>query len=295
VTINVKVRDDAGDRAVRKAPDAWADASSAPQPAVNTAVHALLESDGARARGPAPQDRPPGAPPPDEAKPKQEASGDSEAPQRKRFAARRPIAVVIGLIALAAIAAGGYVYWDYAGHFQSTDDAFIASRQFAVAPKVSGYITAVPVTDNQHVVAGDVLARIDDRDYRVALAQAQAQVDGANANVQNIAAQISVQQEQISASEAQVEQAQAGLTFAQQQAARYQALAQREAGTVEMAQQMDSTLRQQQATVKNTQAALAVAQRQIDALQAQRSSAEANLALAQAQRDQAQLNLSTRP
>jgi membrane fusion protein, multidrug efflux system len=292
VTINVKVRDDAGDQAVVEPLDPSSNASLAPEPARNGAVHALLESDGVQARGPAPDRRPGVAPPPDESKPEQDVSGDSGAPQRKRFAARRAIAVVIGLVALAAIVAGGYVYWDYAEHFQSTDDAFIASRQFAVAPKVSGYITAVPVTDNQHVVAGDVLARIDDRDYRIALAQAQAQVDGANANIRNIAAQISVQQEQISASEAQVEQAQAALTFAQQQAARYHTLAQREAGTVEMAQQMDSTLRQQQATVKNTQAALAVAQRQIDALQAQRSSAEANLALAQAQRDQAQLNLS---
>jgi multidrug resistance efflux pump len=55
---------------------------------------------------------------------------------------------------------------------------------------VSGYITAVPVTDNQHVVAGDVIARIDDRDYRIALEQAQAQVANAEASIQNIDAQI---------------------------------------------------------------------------------------------------------
>jgi membrane fusion protein (multidrug efflux system) len=70
----------------------------------------------------------------------------------------------------------GYLYWDHARHFQSTDDAFIAARNFSMAPKVSGYITAVPVTDNQHVAAGDVIARIDDRDYRVGLDQAKAQL-----------------------------------------------------------------------------------------------------------------------
>jgi membrane fusion protein (multidrug efflux system) len=161
-----------------------------------------------------------------------------------------------------------------------------------VAPKVSGYITAVPVTDNQHVVAGDVIARIDDRDFRIALEQAQAQADAAQANIQNIAAQISVQQAQVSANQAQVEQAQAALTFAQQQAARFQDLAERDAGTVQMAQQTASALGQQQAALKNAQAALTVAQRQIDSLQAQRASAEASLAQAQAQRDQAQLNLS---
>ena len=76
----------------------------------------------------------------------------------------------------AAATAGGYLYWDYSRHFQSTDDAFIAARSFSMAPKVSGYITAVPVTDNQHVAAGEVIARIDDRDYRVALDQAKAQL-----------------------------------------------------------------------------------------------------------------------
>jgi membrane fusion protein, multidrug efflux system len=71
---------------------------------------------------------------------------------------------------------GGYLYWNHSRRFQSTDDAFIAARAFSLAPKVSGYITAVPVTDNQHVAAGDVIARIDDRDYRVALDQAKAQL-----------------------------------------------------------------------------------------------------------------------
>jgi membrane fusion protein (multidrug efflux system) len=205
---------------------------------------------------------------------------------------RRPFVIVAAaLLALTAVASG-YIYWDYASHFESTDDAFIQSRQFGVAPKVAGYITAVPVTDNQHVAAGDVVARIDDRDYRIALEQAQAQVAAAKANLQNIDAQISVQQAQITASQAQVEQAQAALTFAEQQAARYADLAQRAAGTVQMAEQTASTLRQDQAAVRNSQAALTVAQRQIDSLKAQRNSAEASLAQAYAQRDQAELNLS---
>ena len=77
---------------------------------------------------------------------------------------------------LAAVA--GYLYWDHGSHFESTDDAFIAARQFAIAPEVGGYVTAVPVTDNEHVNKGDVIAQIDQRPYRVALAQAEAQVSG---------------------------------------------------------------------------------------------------------------------
>ena len=212
--------------------------------------------------------------------------------RRKGFLKRRPVAFAIGAMLLAAALGGGYLYLDYAEHFESTDDAFIAARQSALAPKVSGYITAVPVTDNEHVAAGEVIARIDDRDYRIALDQAEAQVAAAQASIENIDAQLQVQQAQISANEAQVEQAQAALVFAEQQNWRYQELAQKGSGTIQNAQQYSSQLRQQQAALASAQATLKLAQRQIEALKAQRSSAVASLAQAKAQRDQAQLNLS---
>jgi membrane fusion protein, multidrug efflux system len=207
---------------------------------------------------------------------------------------RRDLWAFVGsLILLVVLLPAGYLYWDYALHFESTDDAFIAARQFAIAPKVPGYLTAVPVTDNEHVVAGQVVARIDDRDYRNALNEAGAQVAAARANIENIDAQIVVQQAQIRASQAQVDQAQAALVFAQQQAKRYQELAATAlAGTVQDAQRYTSGLSQQQAAVESAQATLALAQRQIEALKAQRSSAVANLGLRKAQRDQAQLDLS---
>jgi membrane fusion protein (multidrug efflux system) len=212
--------------------------------------------------------------------------------QRRNSLLRRPAVFAIGAVLLAAALGGGYVYLDYARHFQSTDDAFIAARQSALAPKVSGYITAVPVTDNEHVATGDVIARIDDRDYRIALEQAEAQVAAAQAGIENIDAGLNVQQAQISTNEAQVDQAQAALVFAQQQAARYEHLEQTGYGSVQNAQQYTSQLHQQQAALASAQATLKLAQRQIEALKAQRNSALANLAQAKAQRDQAQLNLS---
>src|SRR5262249_11224611 len=218
-----------------------------------------------------------------------EASGTE---RRKGLLRRRPVVVAIGAMLLAAVVGNGYLYLDYAERFQSTDDAFIAARQSSLAPKVAGYITAVPVTHNTQVATGDVIARIDDRDYGVALEQAEAQVAAAQASIENIDAQLQVQQAQISANQAQVEQAQAALVFAEQQAVRYQDLAQKGAGTVQSAQQYSSQLRQQQAALASAQATLKLAQRQIEALKAQRNSAAASLAQAQAQRDQAQLNLS---
>jgi membrane fusion protein (multidrug efflux system) len=223
-----------------------------------------------------------------------EHAGDERRNEPRRgILRRRRSAFVGGLILLFVALPAGYLYRDYAEHFESTDDAFIAARQFTTAPKVPGYLTAVPVTDNEHVVAGQVIARIDDRDYRNALAEAQAQAAAARANIEDIDAQIVVQQAQIRANQAQVEQAQAALVFAQQQAKRYQELAATAiAGTVQDAQRYTSGLRQQQAAVESAQATLALAQRQIEALRAQRDSAVANLGLRKAQRDQAQLDLS---
>ena len=203
--------------------------------------------------------------------PRQSPAAKQPAPQpqavaterRLGFLYRRPVVSAVGAVLLASVMAGGYLYLDYARHFVSTDDAFIAARQSTLAPKVAGYITAVPVTDNEHIVAGQVVARLDDRDYRVALAQAKAQVAAAQASIENVDAQLDVQQAQIAANQAQVDQAQAALVFAQQQAA-----------------------------LLSAQATLNLAQRQVEALKAQRKSAAASLAQAQAQRDQAELNLS---
>ena len=89
---------------------------------------------------------------------------------------RNRAGLIAGLLLSASVIAAGYIYWEHSRHFESTDDAFIAARSFAIAPKVTGYITSVPVTDNQHVAAGSVIARIDDRDYRAALDQANAQL-----------------------------------------------------------------------------------------------------------------------
>jgi membrane fusion protein (multidrug efflux system) len=212
---------------------------------------------------------------------------------RKGMLRRHPLAFVGGLILLFVTLPASYLYWDYASHFESTDDAFIAARQFTIAPKVPGYLTAVPVTDNEHVVAGQVIARIDDRDYRNALDEARAQVAAGRATIENIDAQIVVQQAQIRANQAQVDQAQAAPVFAQQQATRYQELAATAlAGTVQDAQRYTSGLRQQQAAAESAQATLALAQRQVEALKAQRDSAVANLGLRKAQRNQAQLDLS---
>jgi membrane fusion protein (multidrug efflux system) len=268
------------------------DAEGAPSvPALHDASEAQLRKPQIEARPPLPSDSP-AAERPELPAQAEEKQPDVTGKKRRNGLLHRPVVLAIGAMLLAAAVGGGYLYLDYGAHFQSTDDAFIASRQAALAPKVTGYITAVPVTDNEHVAAGDVIARIDDRDYRVALDQAQAQVASAEAGIQNIDAQMNMQQAQINANQAQVDQAQASLVFAQQQNDRYEHLAQTGYGSIQNAQQYSSQLRQQAAALASAQASLKVAQRQLETLKAQRESAVANLAQAKAQRDQAELNLS---
>ena len=219
-----------------------------------------------------------------------EPANANDAPRGNKT--RRVTRAVLAALLLASVAGGGYLYWDNTRHYETTDDAFIASRQFSVAPKVSGYLKMVPVTDNQHVTAGQVIAVIDDRDYRTALAQAEAQVEAAQASITNLNAQIEVQKAQVAQTEAQVDNSKASLAFADVQAKRYDNLARQGAIALQLAQQNDTALLQQRAGLETAKAGVTAAQRQISALMAQRGTAEANLAQALAQLQQAKLNLS---
>jgi len=136
----------------------------------------------------------------------------------------RPLATAAVAILLILAAVGGLMWWLNARQYESTDDAFIDARMASVSSQVNGAIVDVPVTDNQLVDAGAVLARIDDRDYRVAVNQAKAQVDQAQATITNLDAQIDAQQARNEQAEKQVAEAQATLTFAREEDVRAQDL-----------------------------------------------------------------------
>ena len=200
------------------------------------------------------------------------------------------------LAAAAVVLIGGGVYgkyWWTTGRFmESTDDAYTAADAATVAPRVSGQVSEVLVTDNQRVSAGQVIARLDDRDYRASLAQAGADIASAQADIQNLDAQITLQQSTIAQARSSIDSSQAGLEFAQQDFARYQALMKTGAGTVQRAQQADTDIRQKGAALTHDRASLEAALRQVDVLQAQRAKAAAALGRAQANAEQARLNLS---
>ncbi|RAZ92455.1 HlyD family secretion protein [Mesorhizobium hawassense] len=196
---------------------------------------------------------------------------------------------------LASIIAGGYWghgYWTTGQYLESTDDAYLKADYTTVAPKISGYIAAVLVHDNQAVETGQVLARIDDRDFRAALAQADADVKAAEAAVRNLDAQIALQHSLIEQAKATVAATQASLTFASADADRYTTLAKSGTGTAQKAEASRAQADQLVAGLQRDEASVAAAQAKINVLVTERDSAVAQKDRAQAAAGQARLNLS---
>jgi membrane fusion protein, multidrug efflux system len=209
-----------------------------------------------------------------------------------RQAVRR---AALGLaLALGVAAAGdfGYSYLTTGRYLESTDDAYVKADSTIIAPKVSGYIAQVLVGDNEKVRAGQVLARIDDRDFKAALDQARADVAAAEASVRNLDAQLELQQPLIEQSTADVAAADANLKFAQEERARYDDLMKSGSGTIQRAQQTDAALRASNAQLQHAKSGLSAAQRKVDVLATERVKAVAQLERARAVEEQASLNLS---
>jgi len=200
------------------------------------------------------------------------------------------------VLALAAGVAGatdfGYGYLTTGRYLESTDDAYVKADSTIVSPKVSGYLAEVLVGDNETVKAGQVLARIDDRDFRTALNQAHADVAGAEAAVRNLDAQIALQQPVIAQETADVAAAEANLQFASEEQARYDGLMKSGSGTIQRAQQTDAALHEKIAQLQHGKSGLLAAERKVDVLTTDRAKAVAQLDHARAVEAQAALNLS---
>jgi membrane fusion protein (multidrug efflux system) len=197
-------------------------------------------------------------------------------------------------VALGIAGAGdfGYTYWTSWRFLETTDDAYVQADSTIVAPKVSGYLAEVLVSDNEPVKAGQLLARIDDRDFRTALNQAHADVAGSEAAVDNLDAQIALQQPLIEQGTADVAAAEANLQFAREEQARYDGLMKSGSGTVQRAQQTDAALREKVAQLQHGKSGLMAAQKKVDVLTTERAKAVAQLDHARAVEAQAALNLS---
>ena len=194
------------------------------------------------------------------------------------------VAVVVGWLAMRYYAVGRFV--------EKTDDAYVKADATIVAPKVAGYVEDLLVDDNQSVKAGQVVARIDNRDLHNALDEAAAGLSSAHADVDNLAAQITAQGSLVRQADASVVEANASLGLAQRNDARRKEMARVGYGSAEQADNASTDTSEKAASLQRLKAAAVNARQQIEVLTTQRQMAQAQLARAEAAQHQAELNLS---
>lgn len=203
---------------------------------------------------------------------------------------RRKIIGVGLVVGALAIIATGWLVMRGNGPV-STDNAYVRGDVTSLAPKVSGYVTAVEVRDNQSVRAGDVLFRINDADYIARLAQAEANVAAAVARLENIDAEAGLQAAVIRQAQAQRRSTAADLDLAAKASERRRELIQ--GGAVSQAQldESESARSRAEAGVSAASAGVEAQQQKIVVLAAQREAALAAIAQAEAARDLARIDL----
>src|ERR1700733_15156129 len=162
---------------------------------------------------------------------------------------RKLLSTAAALAVLAGAAWYGWDYWTVGRYLVSTDDAYVRADSTTIAPKVAGYLLQVLVKDNERVGTGQVLARIDDRDFKVALDQAAADVAAARATIASKQAQLDVQPAVINAAKSSLDVDRAVMPFAGQENKRYSDLAASGYGSVQNAQQAQSRIAGAEATL----------------------------------------------
>ena len=200
---------------------------------------------------------------------------------------------IYGLALLIGLGAAwyGYRWWTVGRFVESTDDAYVGGDVTVIAPKVAGFIAEVAVADNQAVRAGDLLVKLDDRDYRATLVKATARVAAQQATLANLDATRALQQSMIAQAEAEVTAADAEVARSQFDLVRYHHLANDQYASLQRLQQADADNKKAVAVAAKARAALAAAQRKLDVIDTRKQQTEAALAEAIAERDLAQFNL----
>lgn len=202
--------------------------------------------------------------------------------------------LVLAALGAAALAAASYgAYWWHTGRFmQTTDDVYVGGDISAISSKVSGYIQQLAVQDNMAVKKGDLLIRIDDRDYRAALAKAAGEVAAQQAALADIQATRQLQQATIAGSAASLLAATAATEKLANDNRRYNALAASSAISAQIRDNASADYRRAHAEQEKAKADKTVAERQLAVLDARQQQILAALAQAQANLEMARLNLS---
>src|SRR5262249_12091275 len=184
----------------------------------------------------------------------------------------------------------GSHWWTVGRFLVSTDDAYVGAKNATLAAKISGYIATLAVDGNQHVRAGDVIARIDDGDYRLGVDAARERGATQKATTQRTGQQIAAQEAAVEQANAQVASAQAGATRARLELDRQQSLAAREFASRQRLEQAQADRDQTIAAVESAKAQAQSAAANVDVLKGQKEEAggtrkELETSVAQAEGD----------
>jgi membrane fusion protein, multidrug efflux system len=201
--------------------------------------------------------------------------------------------LVLLTLLVVALALGGWYgqHWWTVGRFQvSTDDAYVGAHTATLAAKIPGYLVSVDVNDNAQVHTGDVIARIDDGDYQLAVETARDNVAIEQAAVERIGKQTAAQQAAVAQANAQLASAKAGALRAELELARQQSLAGKEFASRQALEQAQANRDQAVASVEAANATIAAAEANVAVFKAQQEEAKRTLkqyetAQAKAERD----------
>jgi membrane fusion protein, multidrug efflux system len=269
-------------RVLRAEPDiADSDAAREASSAIAESLRAQLSEETAHRTVEVPE-RPPVAAP--------EASETKAAPTPSKSGKRKM--VFMGVVALLALATASYgVHWFLIGRFHvSTDDAYVRANSTMLGARVSGHIAAIFPHDNAVVHAGDVVFKVDDGDYRIAVDAARTRIETQQATIDRIGRQIAAQESTTEQAKAQLASAEAGLKRAGLDFDRQQELSAKGYASRATFEVSEASRDQGMAAVKSARAAYDVAQSNVDVTKAQQAEARAQLmelqtTLAKAERD----------
>ncbi len=206
----------------------------------------------------------------------------------------RPL-VGVGIVAIAAatavLFAARWDSWVAARIDQTTDDAYVKGDITPLSAKIEGYISKVAVSDYQSVKAGDLLVEIEDDDYRARAAQAEADLAGAQAAIENLKAHKAEQHSQIDQAQSAIAATQADVDRTKLEAKRQGALLASTYGTQQKVEQAIADEKRFEATLARNQSELESERRQMGVLDTQESQLRAEMKAKRAQLDLANITL----
>ncbi|WP_230531170.1 HlyD family secretion protein [Microvirga roseola] len=222
----------------------------------------------------------------------QDTPAGQEPQPKKKGLGKKPVILAVVAAALGFPGYEGYNWWTDGRFMVSTEDAYVQADITILSAKVSGYVSSIAVANNQQVKAGDLIAQIDQGDYRLALQATKDKLATQQSAIERIGRQIEAARASAAQAEAQIAAARAEAERAESDYARQLQLSRSDFTSKAALETAKAARDRAEANVKSAQAALAAAQANVDVLAAQRKEGGRVAAELQTSVDKAERDLS---